>query len=192
MDEAALERLGVRSPFVLCVGTLCRRKRQAELVEAFRRRGVRGVQLVLAGRNGYGGEAVRAAAKNSSNVHIIGHLEPATLSCLYRAAAVVINVSEYEGFCLPVYEGCASGAAVVTTPVADVGEDLSAAAVVVGGVEEGVEAALELVANERWRRSIGRACRRAVRGMNWETTAAHFARLLMRLTAAKKRMLTAP
>lgn len=192
VDEARLKRLGVRRPFILCVGTLCRRKRQAELVEAFRRRAVKGVQLVLVGRDGYGATAVRDAAKNSGNVRIVGHLEPATLSCLYRSAAVVINVSEYEGFCLPVYEGCASGTAVVTTPVADVREDLSDAAVVVEDVEEGVEAALELVANEKWRRSVGRACMEAVREMNWETTAAQFVRLLRRLTAAKKRMLTSP
>jgi len=189
-DEAQLKRLGVRRPFILCVGTLCRRKRQAELVEAFCGKAVEDVQLVLAGRDGYGAKAVYAAAEGASNVHIIGHLEPATLSCLYRAAAVVINVSEYEGFCLPVYEGCASGAAVVTTPVADVGEDLGGAAVVVGGVEEGVEAAFELVADERRRSSVGRACMEAVRGMDWERTAARFVGLLRRLAAAKKRMLT--
>ena len=182
-DTALLARLGVCSPYLLCVGTLCRRKRQAELVSMFKRLAPSEVQLVLVGRNGYGWEEVDRAAQGAQNILLLGHQNPGVLLHLYRGAAVFVNVSEYEGFCLPVYEAAACGTPVVTTDVADVRRHLGGAGLVVGSVEEAVEAALSLLGGGRCR-DVGRRCAEAVRGMVWDAAAARLLEVSRRFLLA--------
>jgi glycosyltransferase involved in cell wall biosynthesis len=134
-DLAALHPLGVRPPYVAFVGTMEPRKAVPTLVEAFARvaAGRPDLRLVLAGRDGWGTEAVRAAVEASgvaTRVLRLRWVPDEALPALLRQAAVVAYPSLEEGFGLPALEALSCGAALVTSagsPMAEVAGDAALA-----------------------------------------------------------------
>ena len=115
-----LQRLGVRGPFVLSVGTLEPRKNLPRLVEAFQRAVPRlpaGCRLVLVGPAGWG-----PGLPAAEGVVLAGQVDGAVLAALYGQAAVVAYVPLHEGFGLPAVEAMRAGAAVVASPVPSTGD----------------------------------------------------------------------
>jgi glycosyltransferase involved in cell wall biosynthesis len=124
--EAVRQRLGLARPYVLFVGTLEPRKNLPRLLEAFGSLDT-GHELVLVGPLGWGGEDARGQTGGSGEVpgvRVLGFVDEATKAALYEGADVVCYPSLREGFGLPVLEGMAHGAPVVTsrgTATAEVG-----------------------------------------------------------------------
>jgi glycosyltransferase involved in cell wall biosynthesis len=119
-DDARLARLGVAPPYVAFVGTLEPRKNLPALVEGFAR--VAGdhpeLRLVLAGRNGWGTDAIDAAVDRhgmGGRVVRTGYVPDDALPALLRRAEAVAYPSYEEGFGLPTLEALACGAPVLTT-----------------------------------------------------------------------------
>jgi glycosyltransferase involved in cell wall biosynthesis len=119
-DLAALAAIGVRPPYVVHLGTIEPRKNVPGLVRAFTR--VReahpDVRLVLAGVPGWGtGEVDRIIESSGagSAVDRLGYVDADVLPALLRAAGAVAYPAFDEGFGLPVLEGQACGAVVVTS-----------------------------------------------------------------------------
>ena len=110
-DAAALERLGVRAPFVLAVGAGDRRKNLGLLERAMPRvlDAFPNATLVLAGpRRGSG-----HARLDPKWQRTLGFVSDDDLMTLYRCARVVVAPSSYEGFGLPVLEAMQLGAPVI-------------------------------------------------------------------------------
>ena len=130
-DAEALRGLGVRPPYIAFVGTMEPRKAVPTLIEAFARLAPRNpdLRLVLAGRDGWGTEAVRAAVAGSGFATRILRLRwvpDGSLPALLRHAEVVAYPSFEEGFGLPALEALACGAPLVTTagsPMAELAGD---------------------------------------------------------------------
>lgn len=119
-DLARLGHLGILPPYVAFAGTLEPRKGLPSLVAAFARIVPQrpDLRLVLAGRDGWGADAVRdAIAASGVATHIlrVGYLPGDALPAFFRQAEVVAYPSLEEGFGLPALEALASGAALVTT-----------------------------------------------------------------------------
>ena len=151
-DVDRLAALGVRAPFVAFLGTLEPRKGVPALVRAVDRLAPShpDLQLVLAGRPGWGADEVVAAVATApalaGRVVRTGYVDDATGTALLRGAAVVAYPSLEEGFGLPVLEALAVGAPVVTTTGSAMEEVAGDAAVLVPpGDEAALAGALEAV-----------------------------------------------
>jgi glycosyltransferase involved in cell wall biosynthesis len=125
-------------PTVLCVGRLTPHKRQDEVLRAFalyRRHRAPDARLVLVGEplNPRYDRAVRELADEvaSGAVRFERGLSDAELGERYRAASVVLSLSEHEGFCIPLLEAFALGVPVVARPVGGVPEVAGDAALLV-------------------------------------------------------------
>jgi glycosyltransferase involved in cell wall biosynthesis len=112
--------------YVLAVSTLEPRKNFPRLVEGYRRAGLNGVPLLVAGASGWGGVQVEG-----ENVRWLGEVRDDELARLYRGAKAVVYVSLYEGFGLPVLEAMACGAPVVAARNGAIEEVAGDAAVLV-------------------------------------------------------------
>jgi glycosyltransferase involved in cell wall biosynthesis len=94
--------------YVLAVSTLEPRKNLPRLVEGYKRAGLNGLPLLVAGQAGWGDVRV-----GGDGVRLLGEVDDDELARLYRGARAVAYVSLYEGFGLPVLEAMACGAPVV-------------------------------------------------------------------------------
>jgi glycosyltransferase involved in cell wall biosynthesis len=135
-DHEHLERLGVRPPYILFVGTLEPRKAVPDLVAAFDRVAAThgAVSLVLAGQPGWGVAAVRNAigeARAASRILCTGYVPDDAVPALLRHAAVAAYPALEEGFGLPALEALACGAPLVTTTGTAMAEVASGAAALV-------------------------------------------------------------
>ncbi len=122
------ERLGLRPPYLLAVGTREPRKNLSMLVDAFasaRRAGLPPrVTLVLTGaagwREGPLARAIRSLPKQS--VRLLGYVSDDDLAVLYAGATAFVFPSRYEGYGMPVAEARACGAVIVAADVPELRE----------------------------------------------------------------------
>jgi glycosyltransferase involved in cell wall biosynthesis len=149
-SEEILARYGVRRPYLLYVGTMEPRKNLLRMLKAFELAngmGAKGVQLVLAGHEGWGLSEVRRAWEASpvrSAVRYIGYVPDEVLGTLYRHADLFLYLSLYEGFGLPPLEAMAAGTCVVASNQASLPECLGHAAVLADPLEPEAVAAILL------------------------------------------------
>lgn len=117
---AALERYGLRRPFLLVVGALSPYKNLDRVIEALaqvRRWAHRLPMLALAGDDRFGCqpglERLAAALDLEEHVRFLGILPQSALPALYSAAAASLSLSSCESFGLPVIESMACGCPVI-------------------------------------------------------------------------------
>lgn len=132
-DDELLAGLGVSAPFVLTVGTLQPRKNLEAALAAFERidPAARDLQLVIAGARGWHEEELLAridASPTKDHVLLLGRVSDEALHALYRAAAVFVFPSRYEGFGFPPLEAMASGTPVLSTTNTSLAEAVGDAA----------------------------------------------------------------
>lgn len=107
-----LERYSVRTPFLLAVGNISRRKNHLAMIRGFalwlsqhRRSDYR---LVIAGKPQNAARAVFTEASrlglDESRLSILGYVPESDLPYLYAGAELLLNTSLYEGFGLPLIE----------------------------------------------------------------------------------------
>jgi glycosyltransferase involved in cell wall biosynthesis len=151
--------------YVLAVSTLEPRKNLARLVEGYRRAGLNGLPLLVAGAAGWGSVRVEGGG-----VRWLGEVQDEELARLYRGARAVAYVSLYEGFGLPVLEAMACGAPVVAGRNAALEEVSGGAAVLVDPLDpDAIAAGLhEAIDRREELRPLGLARARA---FDWQRVA---------------------
>jgi glycosyltransferase involved in cell wall biosynthesis len=127
-DEARSEvnRLGIRMPYILSVGTLEPRKNFVRLLEAYSLLRERGVehQLVVAGGPGWMYEPIfRRLAELRLEDHVV-FVRPTDgeLRSLYAASDAAVFASLYEGFGIPPLEALTCGVPVAASSAASLPE----------------------------------------------------------------------
>lgn len=126
------ERLQIRRPYILTVGTIEPRKNIDTLVRGFAKI-VQDIPhvLVIAGRWGWRTNAVRHALTDPrirGRVVLLGPVAPAALPVLYGGADAFVFVSRAEGFGFPPLEAMACGTPVVCSVAGSLDEIVSPAA----------------------------------------------------------------
>ena len=151
--------------YVLAVSTLEPRKNLPRLVEGYRRAGLNGLSLLVAGAAGWGGVHVEG-----DGVRWLGEVPDEELARLYRGARAVAYVSLYEGFGLPVLEAMACGAPVVAARTDALEEVSGGAAVLVDPLDpDAIAAGLhEAIDRREELRPLGLA---RARGFDWHRVA---------------------
>lgn len=121
-DAALLASLHGRA-YLLCVGSFEPRKNHLAALDVFaeiRRRVREPVQLVLAGHHEWlASPFFDAVARHPhrDDVRLVRDASDATVRALMKGCRLFLNLSTYEGFCLPVLEALAEGACTLSTPV---------------------------------------------------------------------------
>jgi glycosyltransferase involved in cell wall biosynthesis len=172
-----LERIGVRPPYLLFVGTIEERKNLVRLIRAYRTLAAEGLPhtLVLNGPAGFGADEVVAAIDSGGPGRIVrtSNLDDAGLGALYRGADAFVYPSRYEGFGLPILEAMQHGVPVVASNSSSIPEVAGDAALLVDPEDDdGLTDALRRVLTDRPLREdlAGRGPVQAAR-FSWEATA---------------------
>jgi glycosyltransferase involved in cell wall biosynthesis len=113
-ERQELERLGVRHPFVLFLGTIEPRKNVDALIRAMQLHTLRDTQLVLAGQTWTG----YVLPTPGTNERRLGWVTDDLAAALLRAASVVVYPSAAEGFGMPIIEALACDTPVIVTDLA--------------------------------------------------------------------------
>lgn len=130
-------RHGLDRPYFLYVGKLHANKNIVRLIEAFHAfiaETQQDMQLVLTGRQVWGGEGITETIvrlRMTDRVRLIGHRSQAELPALYNAATAFVFPTLWEGFGLPVVEAMACGTPVITSNIACLPEITAGAALLI-------------------------------------------------------------
>jgi len=116
------DRLGIRPPFMLYVGSFARRKNLTNMIHAFSmvKRSRPEVQFVIVG--GPSGRDDVIPTELPAGVVMTGQVSKRELRALYNRAELLLFTTLYEGFGVPVIEAMACGCPVVTSPVTSLPE----------------------------------------------------------------------
>lgn len=175
--ESTRQRFGLRAPYLLFVGRREPRKDLGTLLAAMRivLPSHPDLQLVMAGPDGLGWQAILAAAAPEvrAAIRCLPHQTASSLVGLYAGAEALVLSSRWEGFGLTALEAMATGTPVVATRAGSLPEILGAdAAFADVGSAEGLAAAFASVleSSELRRRMIAAGSARAAT-FRWQRTA---------------------
>ncbi len=170
-DSGALERLGVRAPYVLAVGAAEKRKNHGLLERAMRSvvAAHPGTTLVLAGPR----RRTSAPSPDTVWMQTLGFVSDAELTALYRNAAALVMPSTYEGFGLPVLEAMRLGTPVICARASSLPEVAGDAALWVKPDDHAeLAAAISSVLDDRTlRAALSAGSLRQARTFSWDDTA---------------------
>jgi len=183
--------------FILAVGTIEPRKNYSRLLAAYRhlrresvpllmgdRPGV--PELVIAGRPGWAYGDTLTRIKAERGVRYLGHVDDATLSALYRSAAILAFPSLYEGFGLPLLEAMAHGLPAVVGNAGALPELAGGAAIVVDPEDVlSIAAGLErFLSDASLREQLGAAGKQRAAQFTWERAASTTRDVLRRIAGS--------
>ncbi len=180
-EKEVLEKLkahhGLRSPLILVVANDKPHKNLDLVLRAYhlavRERRIPGQLVFLGGADSKSRLKERAERLGLGNrVRLLGRVRRDDLHALYHVAAVLLHVSLYEGFGLPVLEAMCAGLPVVTSNLGAMSELGEGAARLVNPLEvdEVAEALERVLVDDPLRRRMIDAGRKKADSMSWDRT----------------------
>jgi len=174
--RTTIANLGIRSPYLLAVGTLEPRKNLITLLHAYAMLPPPAPELVLVGGQGWGNEQLANVIRQlglTGRVRLAGYMADETLPALYSGAEIFVYPSLYEGFGLPVLEAMACGAPVITSNVSSLPEVAGEAAIQVNprSANDLAAAIQTLLDSPDKRRTMRQAGIVRARSFSWERCA---------------------
>lgn len=175
---------------ILCVATLCPRKNQKRLIQAFaalpddlRARS----SLVLAGGRGWHDEEIVRLAQQTAGVEWIGYVDDARYRELLRTCQIAALPSLYEGFGMQVLEALACAVPVLTSDRGSLREVAGSAAHIVdpesvSSISEGLR---QLLTDAELRDQLAQAGPRRAAQFTWKRTVDLFLEGLQQSLAIK-------
>lgn len=188
--EHVRDRLRIRRPYVLHVGTIEPRKNLAFVLHAFERATKHFPQemdLVFAGAKGWRTGQLEQALEFTNirdRVRLLGAVAEEYLPALMSGASCLVLASREEGFGLPALEALACGTPVVTTQAMALPEELRPFCVRVGGVdeEELADALVEIVDDDDARQQAQSEAAPLARARTWQHVAADLRKVYLQFS----------
>ena len=183
-DGRAGRALAGGDRYVLALGTVEPRKDLPSLVRAFDAIAATDheLRLVIAGKDGWGANALAAAidrAANADRIVRLGYVSDDDRVALTRGALVYAYPSIYEGFGLPPLEAMSANVPVVATDAGALAETLGdgAAVVPVGDADALASALQRVTTDDAYRRDLIGRGRAVAAGWSWDRCADGLTRL---------------
>ena len=110
-----------KGKIVLAVGSFNARKNHPALIHAFLQSNIcKSHQLIIVGDKNkvFSETGLDESTINASNVNILQHVSDDELRALYQKAEMLVSLSDYEGFGIPVLEGLYAGCRVLCSEIA--------------------------------------------------------------------------
>lgn len=183
-DQDVVRRLAkydlLNRPYFLCVGRVEHKKNIATIIEAFFKFVAKTndlqTRLVLAGGHGFGYEQEMgqfAQHPLRERIMELGYVPEADLPAMYKAAKVLMFMSFYEGFGMPVLEAFASGVPVIASNISSISEVAGEAAILVDPLDSDAIAAEmnKLLVDSSYRDSYIKKGLERVQTFSWVNTA---------------------
>ena len=169
--ETRVQRVGVRAPYVIAVGTVEPRKGLDTLAQALTlaRVEIPDLSVAVVGPDGW----LSVAGLDVPGVRRLGTVDEHTLDALYRRALLCAVPSRYEGFGLPALEAMARGCPVVASNATSLPEVVGAAGVLVpvGAVDAWAEVLVSLATDPDRRSELAARGRERAEGFTWRGSA---------------------
>jgi glycosyltransferase involved in cell wall biosynthesis len=171
--ERVAGRYRLDRPYVLFCGTVEPRKNLRRVLAAFRALDRPGVELIIAGPQGWKEDIGLDLDGLGGRARRVGFVPRPELDVLYARAAAVVYPSLGEGFGLPILEAMAQGAPVVTSKGTAMEEVAGDAALLVDPLDtDAIAGAMDrLLDDPSLAATLGRAAREHAAGFTWERTA---------------------
>jgi glycosyltransferase involved in cell wall biosynthesis len=183
--EAILGSLGLADrAYVLFVGTLQPRKNLRRLLQAMALPAMTGLDLVIAGGQGWGGEDLKAVAGEiglGPRARFLGYVSDETKAALIQGARALAMPSLHEGFGFPVLEAQMAGTPVVASNTSSLPEVAGDGAILVDPLDPAAIAAglAVVVGDDAFRADLIARGRANVPRFSWETCARQILGLLV-------------
>ncbi|HPR90197.1 MAG TPA: glycosyltransferase family 1 protein [Synergistaceae bacterium] len=174
--SALCERLKIKRPYLLSVGTFEPRKNFSFLVDVLEKMKNFHGSLVIAGNLGWKYQSILARIKNSpmaDRIYRLPDVNQEDLTVLYGGAEIFVFPSFYEGFGFPPLEAMACGTPVVSSSGGSLSEVLDNAAVIPDKFEADLwaERIEEIIGNADLRKKMISCGLKHARQYKWEDTA---------------------
>jgi len=175
-----LKKYSIQKPYFLYVGEKRPHKNLEGLIKAFaifkEKYDSRNSSLVIVGKRYSGYKEYITRAKNLGvvkNIIFTGFIFDEHLKALYSEAEILLLVSFYEGFGIPILEAMECGTPVITSNVSSMPEVAGNAAILVdpNNVQEIVEKMNNIVKSKTLRKQLIESGLKRVKQFSWERTA---------------------
>jgi glycosyltransferase involved in cell wall biosynthesis len=172
------KKYNIYNEFLLYVGAIDCHKNIEGLIRAFAGVKFKETDIVLAGAENdvqYLKSIIKLIKelRLKNRVHILGYVSQEDIVGLYNMAKVVISVSFYEGFGLPIVEAMACGRPVIASGNTSMAETVDSSGMLVDpyNTEEITQAIDKLLSDEELRRVLSEKGLRRSREFSWKRTA---------------------
>jgi len=189
----ACARYGIRSPYLIYLGTLQPRKNLIRLVEAFAASELyaEGYTLVLAGKVGWLSQPLLDAISRfpsivGGHIWVIGYVDEGDKAALLSGATALVFPSLYEGFGFPVLEAQACGTPVICAGTSSLPEVVGEGALLIDPLNtaELAEAMRRVVEDEALQARLVAEGRANLPRFTWHKTAAQVLEILENVNRA--------
>lgn len=176
--KLTLEKLKVREPYIVYLGTIQPRKNLVRLVKAFellaKKPQNRELRLVVGGKIGWMADEFVKTVQHSAvkkRIHILGFVTDEQKTALYARAEAAVLVGLYEGFGIPPLEALALGTIPVVSETASLPEVVGPGGVLVDpysveDIARGLQEAIEYKGKAREEKIL--AGQRHIQKFSWE------------------------
>lgn len=176
----------VGKPYILFIGRIEHRKNIIRIIKAFeklKKDKKIPYQLVLAGKNGFGFEAIKKyvdCSEFKKEINLLGFVDESKKNNLLGTADVFVFPTLYEGFGFPILEAMRHGVPVVTSNIGSAKEIAGNAALLVDprSIDQIADSVYKIINDNGLRKELVKQSYENIKRFNWDNCTAKVLEIL--------------